>query len=154
MGIWAVFRERSCPSRNPSVVRKPSGGIRGIVVGDVFRRLVARTIAQQINPALEKATAPFQNALTTRARVECVAHVIQTLTDLDHKATVLSVDGVGVFDLISRAATLEELRGIEGGDSVLPFVSQFYRKLRLDVSVGGRVGGVTRDHPRRWRRAR
>ena len=63
-----------------------------------FRRLVARTIAQQINPAVGRATAPFQCALTTRAGVECVAHVIQTLTDLDHTATVLSVDGVGAFD--------------------------------------------------------
>ena len=66
---------------------------------------------QQINPAVEKGTAPFQYALTTRAGVECVAHVIQTLTDLDHQSTVMSVDGVGAFDLISRAAMLEGLRG-------------------------------------------
>ena len=73
---------------------------------------------------VEKATAPFECALTTRTGVECVAHVIQTLTDLDDKVTVLSVKGVGAFDLISRAATLEGLRGIEGGDSVSPLVSQ------------------------------
>ena len=48
---------------------------------------------QQNNPAVEKGTAPFQCALTTRAGVECVAHVIQTLTDLDHQSTVMSVDG-------------------------------------------------------------
>ena len=96
------------------------------MVGDTFRRLVARTIAQQINPAVERATAPFQYALTTRAGVECVAHVIQTLTDLDHAATVPSADGVGAFDLISRASMLEGLRAMEDGDSVLPFVSQFY----------------------------
>ena len=58
--------------------------------------------------------------------MECVAHVIQTLTDLDPAATVLSVDGVGAFDLISRASMLEGLRAMEGGDAVLPFVSQFY----------------------------
>ena len=74
----------------------------------------------------EKATAPFECALTTRTGVECVAHVIQTLTELDDKATVLSVKGVGAFDLISRATMLEGMRGIEGGDSVLPLVSQFY----------------------------
>ena len=109
-----------------TALQKPSGGIRGIVVGDLFRRLVARTIAQQINPAVERATSPFQYALTTRAGVECVAHVIQTLTDVDPSATVLSVDGVGAFDLISRRSMLEGLRDVEGGDSVLPFVSQFY----------------------------
>ena len=95
-------------------------------MGDVFRRLVARTIAQQISPTVERGTAPFQYALTTRAGAECIAHVIQTLTDVDQEATVLSVDGVGAFDLISRVAMLEGLRSIDGGDSVLPFVSPFY----------------------------
>ena len=36
--------------------QKPNGGVRGIVAGDVFRRLVARTIAQQLGPAIEWAT--------------------------------------------------------------------------------------------------
>ena len=62
MGICAVFRERSClPDALPLVplgritaLRKPSGGIRENVVGDVFRRLVARTIAQQISPTVER----------------------------------------------------------------------------------------------------
>ena len=53
-------------------------------------------------------------------------HVIQILTDVDPSATVLFVDGVGAFDLISRSSMLKGLRGVEGGDSVLPSVSQFY----------------------------
>ena len=42
-----------------SALRKANGGVRGIVVGDVLRRLVARKIAQQIGAAVERATAPF-----------------------------------------------------------------------------------------------
>ena len=49
---------------------KPAGGVRGIVVGYVFKRLVARTVAQQMGPAVEKTTAPFQHALSTRAECE------------------------------------------------------------------------------------
>ena len=60
---------------------KPAGGVRGIVVGDVFRRLVARTVAQQMGPAVEKATAPFQYALSTRAGCECIGHALQFLTE-------------------------------------------------------------------------
>ena len=105
-----------------TALQKPSGGIRGIVVEDVFRRLVARTMAQQLNAAVERATSPFQYALTTRAGVECVAHVVLTFTDLDPGAAVLS-DGVGAFDLISRGAMLQGLRGVEGGEVALPFVS-------------------------------
>ena len=53
-------------SGRSTALQKPDGGIRGIVVGDVFRRLVARTLAQQFGPQVECATHPFQYALSTR----------------------------------------------------------------------------------------
>ena len=96
------------------------------MVRDVFPRLVARTLAQQFAKKAEMATAPFQYALSTRAGCECVSHALQTLTDLDESATILSVDGVGAFDLISRRAMLEGLLNMEGGDRLLPFARQFY----------------------------
>ena len=104
-------------------LQKPSGGVRGIVAGDIIRRLVSRTIAQQIRKKVEKATAPFQYALSTRAGYECIAHAIQAMTDANPQCTVLSVDGIGAYDTISRRAMLSGLvRHMEGGDSVLPFV--------------------------------
>ena len=109
-----------------TALRKPDGGVRGIVVGDVLRRLVARTIAQQIADQVEAATAPFQYALKTRAGSECVAHILQHLTDLDPRATIVSVDGIGAFDLVSRNAMLRGLLSIEDGGKVLPFVRMFY----------------------------
>ena len=80
---------------------------------------------QQVVLAVEEATAPFQYALSTKGGGECVAHAIQSLTELDPRATVLSVDGIGAFDLIARAAMLDGLLNVDGGDSVLPFVLQF-----------------------------
>ena len=91
-----------------------------------MRRLVARTMAKQIAKKAEKATAPFQYALTTKAGCECVAHILQTITDMDERATVVSIDGVGAYDLISRNAMLEGLLRMEDGDQVLPFVRCFY----------------------------
>ena len=41
--------------------------MRRIVVGDILRRLVARTIAKQVAKKVEAATAPFQCALSTKA---------------------------------------------------------------------------------------
>ena len=108
-----------------SALRK-ANGVRGIVVGDVLRRLVARTIAQQIGAAVELDTAPFQYALKTRAGCECVSHTLQTLLDLDPRATVLSVDGVGAFDFISRNSMMAGLAHLEEGDKLLPFVRLFY----------------------------
>ena len=78
------------------------GGVRGIVAGDVFWRLVARTMAQQSSTAVAAATAPHQYALSTRAGCECIAHALQGLTEMDPRATVTSIDGVSAFDLISR----------------------------------------------------
>ena len=34
-----------------TALSKPYGGVRGIVAGDVFRKLVARTMAQQLSQA-------------------------------------------------------------------------------------------------------
>ena len=107
-------------------VTKPSGGVRGIVAGDVVRRLVAKTIAQQLTKVVEKATAPFQYALSTQAGCECVSHVLQGLTEINPRATITSIDGVSAYDLLSRGAMLEGLRRVEGGDQVVPFVRMFH----------------------------
>ena len=78
----------------------------GVVAGDVVRRLVARTISQQLEKAVEGATAPSQYALKTRAGCECVSHALQALTDLDPEATILSLNGISAYDMISRRAML------------------------------------------------
>ena len=103
---------------------KPDGGVRGIVAGDVIRRLVARTISQQLAPTLERATSPHQYAMTTRAGCECVGHALQGLTELDPQATITSIDGVGAFDLISRRAMLEGLREVNA--AAVPFARLFH----------------------------
>ena len=97
------------------------GGVRGIVVGDVVRRLVARTMAQQISKAVEAATA-LQYAMSTRVGTECVAHVLQVLTEIDPQATIVSIGGAGAYDSISRK---EALIAMPGGSEALPFVRSF-----------------------------
>ena len=42
---WDAFR-----MGRVTALAKPDGGVRGIVVGDVFRRLIARTVAQELAP--------------------------------------------------------------------------------------------------------
>ena len=119
-----------------TALQKPNGGVRSIVAGDIIRRLVARTIAQQLSCVVEKATAAFQYALSTKSQGVCIAHALQGLKDLDDRATVLSIDGTGAFDLISRGAMLSGLRSVPGGDSVLPFVLQFYGNPFMLLFVG------------------
>ena len=109
-----------------TALQKPDNGVRGIVVGEFIRRLVACTLVKQLSEQAKEATAPYQYALVTRAECECVAHVIQALTDLDDNATVVSVDGVGAFDLISENSMLSGLMGMREGEQLLPFAKLFF----------------------------
>ena len=47
--VWGAIR-----MGRMTALRKADGGVRGIVVGDLFRRLVSRTIAQQIAKSVER----------------------------------------------------------------------------------------------------
>ena len=107
-------------------LRKPNGRVRALVVGDVFRRLVARALAQHFAAAFQEACLPYQFGLSTRAGTEGLYKLLHTATVLDARATVLSVDAVGAYDHVSRQAMLEGLRSRPALAPLLPFARQFY----------------------------
>ena len=81
-------------------------------------------MSQQLGPAVERATSPYQYAMTTKAGCEFIAHALQGLTELDPEATITSIDGVRAFDLISRRAVLEGLQRVSA--EAVPFARMFY----------------------------
>jgi hypothetical protein len=109
-----------------TALSKPGGRVRGITTGEVMRRLVAKTLAQIYVMVIDQACSPFQCALSTKAGTECIAHTIRAALEADPRATIVSIDGVGTFDLISRRAMLEGLRGVPGAQDMLAFVGLFY----------------------------
>ena len=54
-------------------------------------------MAKQVSKRVESATAPFQCTLKMKAKYECVAHVLQALTDLDPVATIIVDRRVGAY---------------------------------------------------------
>ena len=60
---------------------------------DVLWRLSARTMTPNLTAAVEHATAPFQYAMSTRAKTECIADALQPVAEADREATVASTDG-------------------------------------------------------------
>ena len=79
-------------------------------------------LAQWLNkwvPAVEKATAPFQYALSTRAECECIGHALQILD------AITPIEGISAYDTISRTAMLSGLAEVV--PAVLPFVRLFCR---------------------------
>ena len=107
-------------------LRKPNGRVRGLVMGDTFRRLVARTLAQQFAASFDAACRPFQFALGTRAGTEAAARVVRALCERDPRATVVSIDGVGAYDHVHRASMLGGLAGDNALAPLLPFARLFY----------------------------
>ena len=70
-----------------TALQKPNGGVRGIVAGNIVRRLVAHTMSQQMMEKVQAATAPFQYAMATKSGCECIAHALQGSTEIDPRAT-------------------------------------------------------------------
>eukprot|EP00439_Symbiodinium_sp_Y106_P003539 s1066_g1.t1 len=96
--------------------------------GRVFRRLVARALARHFAGAFQEACLPYQFGLSTRACTEglYIYKLLHTATELDPRATVLSIDAVGAYDHVSRQAMLEGLRSRPALVPLLPFARQFY----------------------------
>ena len=110
---------------------KPNGRVRGIVVGDLLRRVVARSLAQHHAHTFQQACSHHQYALSTRAGSEAVVHAITSLTELEPTSTSRSIDGIGAYDTIARASMLQALAEVEGANTCLPFVRQFYATTSL-----------------------
>ena len=107
-------------------LQKPNGTVKGIVVGDLLRRLVARCLAQTYAEPIAAACRPHQFALSTRAGAEAVVHSITTAVQHNQALTILSIDGVGAYDTISRRSMLTALCTVPGANRCSSFVNMFY----------------------------
>ena len=105
---------------------KGSAKVRGIAAGDTFRRVVAKTLAQQFSEEFDDACAPYQFALSTRAGTDCVGHALREITHQHPGNVVTSLDGIGAYDHVDRAQMLEALVALPKARSLLPFVAMFY----------------------------
>ena len=90
------------------------------------RRLVGKTLARQFGAVVEQVCAPLQFALSTRAGTDCVGHAIRVMTELDPRATVLSVDGVGAYNHVLRSSMLVKEMEVPQLRPLIPFVRSTY----------------------------
>ena len=123
-----------------TALEKRDGGVRGIATGTSFRRLVAKVLARQFSEQVEQACAPFQFPLSTRAGTDCVGHAIRVATELNTRLTVLSIDGVGLFDHVLRAAMLSKVAEVPSLRELLPFVRAAYARPNSYVWVDEEEG--------------
>eukprot|EP00435_Cladocopium_sp_Y103_P064940 s120_g26.t1 len=105
-------------------LQQPSGGVRGLVVGDLLRRLVARSVAQHYARDFDAKCHPYQYALSTRAGTAALIHTLQPTTELDPNRAIFLVDGIGAYDHVSRASMLQGLLHTPNAQAALPFFRQ------------------------------
>ena len=109
-----------------TALRKGNGRVRGIVAGTVLRRLICKAVARQFAARFLPATAPYQYALQTRAGTEAVAHILRHLTEDNPEVVVVSLDGIGAYDHVKRAAFVKKLTDTPALESLLPLVLALY----------------------------
>ena len=116
------------------LLHRPRGSL-SVARDELFKRadefargpqMVAKSLARQFSKEVERACAPLQFALSTRAGTDCVGPVIRALTDANPTATVLSVDGIGAYDHVFRGAMLSKLLSEPALHGLLPFVRAMY----------------------------
>ena len=105
---------------------KGSAKVRGIAAGDTFRRVVAKTLAQQFAQEFDQACSPYQFALSTRAGTDCVGHALREISNQFPDHVIASLDGISAYDHADRAQMLEALSALPNASSLLPFVAMFY----------------------------
>ena len=72
------------------------------------------------------ATAPMQVALGTRAGIDMAILTARAALELDPHLVLVSIDGIGAFDHVYRAAMLARLDKLPAARSMLPFGELFY----------------------------
>ena len=109
-----------------TALRKDKQGVRGIVAGSIIRRISTRAVAKSYATKIMEVTGQYQFALQTRAGTDALAHALQAITDMDEDAVLVSLDGIGAFDHVRRAAFFKKLHEVEGLRPLLLLVDMLY----------------------------
>ena len=102
-------------------IRKNNGKLRSLNAGDSFRRLVAKTLAQQFAQDFRAATSPYNFGMSAHSG-------IRTRLDSDPNLCLTKIDGIGAFDHILRSTMLSNLYTLPRAKNLLPFVRMSYQQ--------------------------
>ena len=62
--------------------------------------------------------------------------MVQAMTSEDREATILSTDGIGAYDLVSRNAMFRGVADMVDGDKLVPFM-RLFNGVTINISLGG-----------------
>jgi Reverse transcriptase (RNA-dependent DNA polymerase) len=91
-------------------LRKPSGGLRPIAVGELFYRIAGSIAVRSVRAAATSLLVPHQYGFGLRNGCEQIVHSLQhSLTDKDRRCAVLQLDLINAFNCVDRPRLLTTL---------------------------------------------
>ena len=87
---------------------------------------MGRTLAQQFHDEFEEATSPHQFGIASKSGTDAAVHLLRSMTDLDPRATITQIDGIGAFDHIRRATMLSAVSNLPTGHCLIPYLLLAY----------------------------
>ena len=112
---------------------KKGGGIRPIGIGEVLRRIIAKSVSSVLRHNIQKAAGTLQTCSGIEAGIEGAIHAMRETFEVETSEGMLLVDATNAFNNLNREAALHNVR------QVCPPFSQFLNncyqsKTRLFIS--------------------
>ena len=124
-------------------------GVRPIGIGEVPRRIVAKSILKVIGNDIQAAAGPLQACAGHEAGCEAAIHAMKEIQSLQETEVILLVDANNAFNTINRQAALHNIRIICPAISTI--LNNTYQKpIRLFITGGEEIRsteGITQGDP-------
>ena len=113
-------------------------GVRPIAVGEVFRRIICKSVMRVIERDILLATAPLQLCVGVPSACEAAVHAMSTLFSRPSIQGILLVDATNAFNVLNRTAALHNVSRC--CPALAKIVTNTYNKpVRLFVSGGSEI---------------
>ena len=130
-----------------------SPGVRPIGIGEVPRRIIAKSILKVVSNDIQEAAGPLQACAGHEAGCEAAVHAMNEIMSSEETEAILLVDATNAFNTINRQAALHNIGVIcPAISTVLNNTYQTSVKLFVTgVVVVESSEGITQGDPWLWR---
>ena len=131
-------------------LRKASGGLRPIAIGEIIRRLGSRICLRQRANATRAAFEPLQVGVGTSNGGVAVYHSASAYYALNPGKVLINIDLKNAFNSMSRVAMLEGLRKHDKLKDLIPFLRHFYLRKGILIVQNNANGHIVFSRTTAW----
>lgn len=91
-------------------LEKKGGGVRPIGIGEVLRRIIAKSVSSILNADIQRAAGTLQTCSGVEAGIEAAIHSMRKTFEKDTSECMLLVDAKNAFNNLNRSVALNNVR--------------------------------------------